>query len=105
MTKELELVFPSAYVRNFPDPVRHLNHYQFLPRAPDDDGTFLRWGTTLSDADWKHMSHYCGAYAFMQDDALDMALKVLAHNIDAPAHGIGIVTSVEIQTCRFQGDG
>jgi hypothetical protein len=45
------------------------------------------------------MSHYTGAWCYMRDDGLDMALKVLFHNISAPAHGIAICTSVDSQVC------
>lgn len=41
----------------------------------------------------------------MQDDGLDMALKVLSHNINAAAHGIAICTSVDSQVCMYNSLG
>ncbi|KAF3044840.1 hypothetical protein E8E11_001204 [Didymella keratinophila] len=102
ITQELELVSPSTHVHDLPEPVRHINHYKFLPRPPNDDGIFLEWDAVLRNADWKRMSHYQGEHAYMQDDALDMALKMLAHNLDAPAHSIAVSTSFESQICRYK---
>lgn len=98
----LELVSASLHVRDFPDPVRHINHYKFLPRLPDDNGILFQFDVILRNADWKRMSHYQGEHAFIQDDALDMALKLLAHDLSMPANDIANSTSFESQICTKQ---
>jgi len=47
------------------------------------------------------MSHYHSEHAYMQDDTLDMALKVLAYNLNALAHGIAISNLLRVANLQL----
>ncbi|KAJ4374582.1 hypothetical protein N0V86_007451 [Didymella sp. IMI 355093] len=104
-TQELESYLSSTLNRPFPNLRRHYNFHKWTPYPPEDNGTFLASDIVLSNADWKRMSHYTGAWCYMRDDGLDMALKVLSHSISAPTHGIAICTSVDSQVCMDRSLG